>query len=469
MSWQYNSHLAPLLVTAALALFCASSIWPLRRAPGARVLLALLMSAAGWALTDFVQYGFQELAPKLIWENGVYLWAGLTPVLWLVFCLEYTYTRGRLRASEFASLLVIPAIGLIIAYVNPTDGLMRRSVSLQVADGVVRIAKTYGPYFWVMAFYLQALMLAGTVLLVRHISRSGRTFGGQGVMLLLAALCPWIANGVYLVTGFSFFQIDPTPLGMGISGALLVIALRKMALFDLSPAGRDAAIEAMRDGWMVIDQSDRIVDLNPAARSMLVRGGLASARVADLTGRRMSILAPSLSPMLRAHMEPPVHEEPVSLGRSSDQRQYRVAQSEIVDRYGEVAGTVLTLHDVTRQIANQREREELIEALQQALADVSQLSGLLPICAECKKIRSDEGYWTQLEAYLERHSNATFTHSLCPDCLRRLEEHHFDRELFNGDYAVGDETGRANGHAAPAGSYEGESLEPDAGDTPDAS
>ncbi|MFO7697450.1 MAG: histidine kinase N-terminal 7TM domain-containing protein [Anaerolineae bacterium] len=448
MSWVYSPYLWPLIGSVVLATFCASSVWPLRRAPGARTLIALLVAAAAWALTDLIQYGCQVLETKLVWENLVYIWSGLTPVLWLVFCLQYTYTRGRLRLSEFASLMVIPAIGLILALANPTDGPMRRDVSLEIADGVVRVAKTYGPMFWVMALYLQAVMLAGSVLLLRHISRSGRTFGPQGVVLLLAAVVPWAANVAYLVTGFTYFHIDPTPVAMGISGALLVVALRKMALFDLSPAGRDAAIEAMKDGWLVIDPADRIVDLNPAAQAILARHGVVSARAVNLTGRRMSILSPVLSPMLRAQMDPAVREQPVQVGRGATAHQYRVTQSEIVDRYGEPAGHVLTLHDVTREIAGQGERDRLILALQQALAEVTQLSGLLPICAECKKIRDDQGYWTQLEEYLRQHSDATFTHGLCPDCARRLEERATDFAIKNGKLAPTDDMcGETTGEA----------------------
>jgi hypothetical protein len=62
----------------------------------------------------------------------------------------------------------------------------------------------------------------------------------------------------------------------------------------------------------------------------------------------------------------------------------------------------------------------VITELQQALANVKTLHGLIPICASCKKIRDDQGYWTQLETYLTQHSDAEFSHSLCLDCMRKL-------------------------------------------------
>ena len=64
-------------------------------------------------------------------------------------------------------------------------------------------------------------------------------------------------------------------------------------------------------------------------------------------------------------------------------------------------------------------REELIENLQKALADVKTLSGMLPICAWCKNIRNDEGYWQKIEAYLKSHSDLDFTHSICSDCAQK--------------------------------------------------
>lgn len=66
------------------------------------------------------------------------------------------------------------------------------------------------------------------------------------------------------------------------------------------------------------------------------------------------------------------------------------------------------------------EKERLIVRLEQALANVNALSGLLPICASCKKIRDDRGYWHQVEAYLSSHSQAQFTHGICPECAKRL-------------------------------------------------
>jgi hypothetical protein len=66
------------------------------------------------------------------------------------------------------------------------------------------------------------------------------------------------------------------------------------------------------------------------------------------------------------------------------------------------------------------QREHLIKELQDAASRIKVLSGLLPICASCKKIRDDKGYWNDLETYIADHSEADFSHGICQDCARRL-------------------------------------------------
>jgi len=79
-----------------------------------------------------------------------------------------------------------------------------------------------------------------------------------------------------------------------------------------------------------------------------------------------------------------------------------------------------TNRDITKRRSAEDERNKLIERLQEALAKVKTLSGLIPICSSCKKIRDDKGYWNQIEAYIGDHSEAEFSHGICPECAKEL-------------------------------------------------
>jgi PAS domain S-box-containing protein len=76
--------------------------------------------------------------------------------------------------------------------------------------------------------------------------------------------------------------------------------------------------------------------------------------------------------------------------------------------------------DITARKHAEAEKERLLKELGESLSQVKQLSGLLPICANCKKIRDDQGYWNQIEKYIQTHSAATFSHSCCPECAVKL-------------------------------------------------
>jgi hypothetical protein len=84
-----------------------------------------------------------------------------------------------------------------------------------------------------------------------------------------------------------------------------------------------------------------------------------------------------------------------------------------------------------RQRRAEADRERVILELQKALAEVKALSGLLPICSRCKNIRDDQGYWNQIEAYITSHSDAQFTHGICPSCAPELFPEVFEKRKNN--------------------------------------
>jgi CheY-like chemotaxis protein len=96
--------------------------------------------------------------------------------------------------------------------------------------------------------------------------------------------------------------------------------------------------------------------------------------------------------------------------------------TEAVKRYG----------DRVLRIKVEKEKEKLIVELHEALANIKVLSGLLPICSSCKKIRDDKGYWNQIESYLEKHSEAKFSHSICPECVEKLYPESYQRMKKKG-------------------------------------
>lgn len=108
-------------------------------------------------------------------------------------------------------------------------------------------------------------------------------------------------------------------------------------------------------------------------------------------------------------------------------RHFRIKLSAMLDVSHKFKGTILHIEDRTTLRNAEKEREKLIDELQNALTEVRKLSGLLPICSFCKKIRDDKGYWSQLESYISEHSEARFSHGLCPECIKTHYPDYTDR------------------------------------------
>jgi len=178
--------------------------------------------------------------------------------------------------------------------------------------------------------------------------------------------------------------------------------------------------ESMPEGIALIDESQHIHNVNRAFEQMFGYGR------EELVSREItSVLIPE---RYRERVRDNVEAVMSGVGLHVETRQRR--------KNGEAIEVSITatpvelgqgqrmaygiVRDITQKKESERERENLILQLQEALADVKILSGLLPMCAWCKKVRDDSGYYHQIEAFLAQHSDATFTHGICPDCRTKM-------------------------------------------------
>jgi hypothetical protein len=91
-------------------------------------------------------------------------------------------------------------------------------------------------------------------------------------------------------------------------------------------------------------------------------------------------------------------------------------------------GAIIASQDITNSIKAEADRLKLINDLRKALSEVETLRGLLPICAACKKIRNDQGYWQTVEEYFAKNGHIDFSHTVCPDCVKKLYPEFWERQ-----------------------------------------
>jgi PAS domain S-box-containing protein len=182
-----------------------------------------------------------------------------------------------------------------------------------------------------------------------------------------------------------------------------------------------AIVEGTDDAIFSRDMSGTILTWNTAAQTMY------GYTPEEAIGRPISIIVPpefthELVEIL-AKLESGQRVERMEAERMrKDGSRLRVSMtiSPVKNEGGCVIGASIIARDITRRWQLEQERENLIRELQEALSKVKLLSGLLPICANCKRIRDEQGNWQQVERYVHEHSQADFTHGICPQCAKEL-------------------------------------------------
>lgn len=172
------------------------------------------------------------------------------------------------------------------------------------------------------------------------------------------------------------------------------------------------------DGLMLTAPDGSILDANPAACHIWGR-----TREEILEARRDGLVDtsdPRLAELI-AERQQNGHAHGELSARHKDGTLFPIEVSSVVFENADGAPrTCMIIRDISERKAAETERERLIFELQQAVARVRTLSGLLPMCAACRKIRDLEGQWSDLESYIREHTSADFTHGICPDCRKRL-------------------------------------------------
>ena len=116
-----------------------------------------------------------------------------------------------------------------------------------------------------------------------------------------------------------------------------------------------------------------------------------------------------------------------------EERWIEMSKIPFYDEKSTIDGIIIVAEDITTKETASKERESLIAELQEALTKIKTLKGLIPICSHCKKIRDDKGFWNKIETYISEHSDAEFSHGICPECMKEIYPEYAKKQKINLD------------------------------------
>jgi len=346
-------YLIVLSIAAAESLTLALIVWRRNRnGLGIAPFLLLMAAVSIWTLGYAAELGASDLAVKLLWIKVQYIGIVAAPVASLLFAVTYT---GRSRWTTLRSLIaiaVVPVTTVLLVWTNDWHGLFYRGVGLIIQNGVSHFDPTYGPWFWVFIAYSYLMLMLALIVIFESIIRSPQLYRGQIITLVLAALAPWLANAIYLFGLSPFGRLDLTPFGFTITGFSLAWSLISYRLLDVVPAARSAAIEGMIDSVIVIDAHNRIVDLNPAAETVLNRS------LRDVIGTSLVEVVPKQRALLEHFQHSGNMHTEIQLANDPAARTFDVRLTLLKSRRGVPTGRLIVLRDVSDHKKAERELEK---------------------------------------------------------------------------------------------------------------
>jgi PAS domain S-box-containing protein len=348
---------------------------------------------------------------RYLWDSICFVGLCNVPPLFLVFSLQYTDSRWPLSLSMLAVFWSIPVATIILAFTNSLHHLIWTGFTAGPVSGTNTVIYHHGPWYFIALVWLLGLSLIASSNILRVAIMAARLYILQSIVMVTSVVAPVVGLLLYSLPNGPVPGLDTISIGFAVSAILMVAASNRTHFMDIIPRARKTLVERMSQGIIVVDASDRIIDVNSAARYF-------SRADSSVIGKKLADLLPSLSSLSSRTAEAQTlminspHDERMTLEVSISpfSRRKRAGQ----------AGRILFLRDVTERVRAEKERERLLAELRDALANVKKLSGLLPICASCKKIRDDKGYWHQVENYMKARAEVEFSHGLCPECLARV-------------------------------------------------
>jgi PAS domain S-box-containing protein len=367
MTWLFTPYLIPLSIAAVLSLGLAVYGARRRGVAGASAFVLMMSALTLWSITYALELGNTELSNKIFWLKAEYPGIVLLPVFWLVFSLQYSNSQiwRKYGRRVLVLLLIVPITTVILAWTNEWHHLIWQRIELNAGGSTSILELTYGRWFWIHVTVSYLYLIWGTGIVVNMVFRTRTVYRRQAVVILLGALIPWFGNVLYVFGPNPVSGLDLTPFSFTLTGSVLAWSVFRYRLLHLMPVALRVVFDGMDDGVIVLDSSNRVVDVNPGAQYML---GI--SRLTDI-GRDAGDVLSSWPEQVERFREVMHTRTEVSLEIEGELRHFSLYISPLSSEDDPSEGRVLVLRNVTerKRAESHKERQLLFSRALNRIGD----------------------------------------------------------------------------------------------------
>jgi diguanylate cyclase (GGDEF)-like protein/PAS domain S-box-containing protein len=332
------------------------------------------MAVSVWVAAYSIELMGADLQTKQFWAKIQYFGIVILPLAWLDFSVNFPHHQDRPKKTPNwinGLLLVIPILTLLMVWTPGLNHLIWLEQRLQKNGSLLVLQNQWGFGFWFLVIFIYSAFAYGSYRLLRKANRKSRSYRGQLLAILVAVLVPWVGNAIYLFDLNPFSGLDLSTFGFAISGIALFWAVINQNMMNLVPIARSIVVENMQSAVIVVDEFERIVDINPSAANLLgLQGDIHHFISFHEAIEGWSGLQTAVQGDMFEHDHRVIQREKNGLESWFDFR-----KSPILDQKGKLIGYVMTFFDITRETETKR-------ILQRRLEELTFLHTFSQICVE---------------------------------------------------------------------------------------
>jgi PAS domain S-box-containing protein len=329
-------------MTALISLSVAMTAWNRRNTTTGLVLILFMLSIAVWAFFSGVEAGTADLSTRIFWSKMEYLGFVWSSPLCFLFVLSFTNHWKWITKPGLYIIAAISIVTLILAWTNDYHGLIWNA--FHKGDPRLNILiYSHGPWFYLYTFIQFCLFCLAVGVLLRDLKVQKSPYREQTLTILAALLIPAITGILYSFNISPIPGLDWMPLCSLFTGIIFAWSIYYYRLLDLVPIARDTLVEQMLDGMIVLDNQQRIVDINPSARKMIKGGD--DIKIGDPLASVLPELCPTAEDMKRQS-----NTQILSLHETREDRRFVDVRMTLISGNKRGANcSLLILRDITKR------------------------------------------------------------------------------------------------------------------------
>ncbi|MXV63062.1 PAS domain S-box protein [Natronorubrum sp. JWXQ-INN-674] len=355
MSWQYTTQIVPYIGVLLLAMVVSATlvvytvVWRTDALDDSsvRAFVGLNAGCAIWSGAYTLQLLSVDLLTKRFWLGLAFVGSILVVVSLFAFAVAYSDNERWLTRRTLLAVTFVPVVGFVL-HATQYRNLYEQPLETTVVDGLVVLERTLGPAAVVTVLFMYGLVVVAAGFLLKTVYDSQRVYRVQSIAVLIAILVPFVPNIVWALGLGPMGNLDLTPVAFTVSGVVFAVAIYRHHLLDIAPVARTAVVEDMHDGFLVIDETNRIRDANAAVRSM--RG------TDSIIGRDVTAVFPDIASLVGDDAS--TEQTEIVVDGEGGRRLFDV-QVQRLSTADEIR--LLLLRDVTKQHAVEQRYQSFIE------------------------------------------------------------------------------------------------------------